>query len=346
MRENKSHIREISEPFAIGGVSLPNRLIQAPMAGVSSRAFRLQARRFGAGLVVTEMVSSYGICYRNQRTLEMIELDAAEHPVAVQLFGSQPEIMAEAARAAAGADIIDINMGCPARKVVKTGAGVALMDDEGLAVRVASAVVEAAGVPVSAKIRSGPGGSVTAFSLAARLEDAGVAALCLHPRLGKQGKKGKADHSVTAELATRLEIPLIASGDITTAASARYLLSEAGCDAVMVGRASLGNPWLFAAILAGNDTVRMPLPTVLEEMAVFYRDLVAEFGEERAARRMRKFYGWYLKPYKPGAALMAELRRATGFREAERLMLESGVLPAGRQDGISGEAINARQQRD
>ncbi|MEK7816919.1 MAG: tRNA-dihydrouridine synthase, partial [Actinomycetota bacterium] len=146
MRENKSHIREISESFAIGAVSVPNRLVQAPMAGVSSRAFRLQSRRFGAGLVVSEMVSSHGIRYRNRRTLQMIELAAAEHPVVVQLFGSHPDVMAEAAReaAASGADIIDINMGCPARKVVRTGAGVALMADEGLAARVASAVVEAA----------------------------------------------------------------------------------------------------------------------------------------------------------------------------------------------------------
>ena len=349
MRKNKSHISGINESFSIGAVAVPNRLVQAPMAGVSSRALRLQARRFGAGLVVTEMVSSYGIIYRNRRTLELTRIAAGEHPVAVQLFGNRPEVMAEAARVAvaAGADIIDINMGCPARKVVKTGAGVALMADEDQAARVAAAVVDAAGVPVSAKIRAGPDRKVTAFSLAGRLEAAGIAALCLHPRLGSQGKKGKADHMITAELAARLRIPLIASGDVTTAADAGHLLSEAGCAAVMVGRAALGNPWLYAGLLAGDGAVRMPLAAVISEMRVFYHDLVGELGEERAARRMRKFYSWYLKPFRPGVALMSELRLTSGFAEAERLLIESGVLAAGRQGGktlpgVIPQAIKSR----
>ena len=316
MTHTTSHI---TEPFNIGAVGLPNRLVQAPMAGVSSRAFRLQARRFGAGLVTTEMISSYGVRYRNPRTLAMLELLEEEHPAAVQLFGARPDVMAEAAKAAeaAGADIIDINMGCPVRKVVKTGAGVALMADEELAAGLTAAVADAVNVPVTVKLRSGAGNEVTAPSLAVRLQEAGAAAVCIHPRLAKQAYKGKADHSVSLELAKNLGVPVIASGDIDSAARAGELLGG-GCAAVMVGRSSLGNPWLFSDLLTGSDPSRRPLDEVLEEMGHFYEDLAAEAGRERAARQMRKFYGWYLKPFSPGGALRDELRRARGFDEAAR----------------------------
>jgi len=163
MTHTTSHI---SEPFRIGSVQLPNRLVQAPMAGISGRAFRLQARRFGAGLLTTEMISSHGIHYHNRRTQAMLELMEEEHPVAMQLFGNDPGVMAEAALAAeaAGADIIDINMGCPVRKVVKTGAGVALMGDEALAARLTAAVSAAVSVPVTVKIRSGSSASLSPIS--------------------------------------------------------------------------------------------------------------------------------------------------------------------------------------
>lgn len=327
----------INEPFEIATLRIPNRLVQAPMAGISGRAFRLQARRFGAGLVVTEMVSSSGVRYRNRRTLSMMSLDGGEHPVAVQLFGNRPEVMAAAAAAAAeaGADLIDINMGCPARKVVKTGAGVALMEDEGLAARVAAAMVAVAGVPVTAKLRAGPGSRVTALSLARRLEDAGVAAIAIHPRTAAQGRSGRADHAVTARLAGRLGIPVLASGDINNAADAARLLSETGCAAVMVGRAALGNPWLYAGMLNGDGAAPMPLEAVLGEMERFYCDLVAELGEERAARRLRKFYGWYLKPFRPDAALKGALRRAADFEVAGRLVRKRLLNPPrpGQPDG-------------
>lgn len=306
----------------MGALQLSNRLLQAPMAGISTRAFRLQARRFGARLTATEMISSYGVHYRNARTLEMLGLVAAEHPVSVQLFGSRPDLMAEAAAEAAehGADIIDINMGCPVRKVTGTGAGVALMTDELLAAKIASAVVEAVPVPVTAKIRSGPHGTVTARSLAPRLQAAGIAALCIHPRLGKEGRKGRADHQVTADLAELLDIPVIASGDIDGPAAAKKLMSQSGCSAVMVGRASLGNPWLFADILADREPRRRPLSQVVDEMALFYADLSVEMGFERSARFMRKFYAWYLKPFRPGAELRAGLMKSSRFEEAAALI--------------------------
>lgn len=321
MTHTTSHI---NEPFNLGGLRLPNRLVQAPMAGISGRAFRLQARRFGAGLLTTEMVSSHGACYRNQRTQAMLELTEAEHPVAVQLFGASPDAMAEAARMAesSGADIIDINMGCPVRKVVKTGAGVALMGDEALAVSIAAAVVGAVQAPVTVKLRSGAGPAATALSLAGKLEATGVSALCIHPRLAGQGYKGKADHSLSRAMAQAASVPVIASGDIDGPPAAEELLAE-GCAAVMIGRASQGNPWIFSDLLGGVAPHRRPIGIVLAELERFYNDMAAETGRERAVRQMRKFYGWYLKPFRPDAKLRDGLRRAEGFSQALELIAQS-----------------------
>lgn len=320
MTHTTSHI---NEPFSVGSVRLPNRLVQAPMAGISGRAFRLQARRFGAGLLTTEMVSSYGIHFHNRRTQAMLELADEEHPVALQLFGNDPEVMAEAALAAeaTGADIVDINMGCPVRKVVKTGAGVALMGDEALAARITTAVCDAVGIPVTVKIRSGLKTEVTAPGFAKRMEEAGAAAICIHPRLANQGQKGWADHSVTGELAASLRVPLIASGDISRPGQASGLI-DSGCAAVMIGRASLGNPWIYADLLAGVEPARRAPGEVLSELSSFYQDILAEMGEERAPRFMRKFYGWFLKPFRPDAGLRDGLRRAGSFAEAQLLIRE------------------------
>lgn len=312
----------IGTPFGIGDLIIANRLVQAPMAGITGAAFRHQARNFGVGLTVTEMISSYGVHYHNQRTMAMLDISAGEHPLAVQLFGGDPRVMAEAARAAesAGADLIDVNMGCPARKVVRTGAGVALMADEPLAAAIVSAMAAAVRVPVTAKFRAGPGKRVTALEFGRRLEDAGAAAVCLHPRLEAQGRKGAADHSLTARLAAGLTIPVIASGDIATTEDVSRLLDEAGAAAVMVGQSALGNPWLYADLLAGALPRRRPLDEVLAEMERFFAGLTAEKGEERAIRNMRKFYGWYLAPFRPGNRLMTEIRRAASFTEAARLI--------------------------
>lgn len=305
---------------------LPNRLAQAPMAGISGRAFRLQALRFGVGLAATEMISSYGVHYRNRRTLEMLRLTHDEHPVSVQLFGNDPELMAAAAVAAAeaGADLIDVNMGCPVRKVVKTGAGAALMGDGKLAARIVAAMTAAVPVPVTAKIRSGLG-EVNAVPFGRKLAAAGAAAVCIHPRLAGQGLKGRADHGITRKLAEELDVPVIGSGDIDSPAAAAALL-EAGCAMVMVGQAALGNPWIFADLLAGREPGRRPISEVLAEMSRFNADLVEEVGPDSAARAMRKFYGWYLKPFKPDPQLRDGLRRAAGFEEAEALIREAFSL--------------------
>jgi len=318
MTRTTSHI---SEPFRIGSVQLPNRLVQAPMAGISGPAFRQQARIFGAGLVTTEMISSFGIHYHNRRTQAMLELVEDEHPVALQLFGNNPEVMAEAALAAeaAGADIIDINMGCPVRKVVKTGAGVALMGDEALAARLTAAVSAAVSVPVTVKIRSGLKRDITAFGFAKKMEQAGAAAICIHPRLAVQGQKGWADHAVSAELAVSVGVPVIASGDISRPGQASGLIQK-GCAAVMIGRASLGNPWIYGDLLAGVEPARRSSGEVLSEMSRFYEDAVAEMGEERAATCMRKFYGWFLRPFRPDARLRDGLRRSSSFADAAELI--------------------------
>lgn len=319
----------IGTPFRIGDVTIPNRLVQAPMAGITGAAFRSQARRFGCALTVTEMISSYGVCYRNRRTLAMLDIAGEGRPLAVQLFGHEPEVMAEAAVAAAeaGADLIDINMGCPARKVVRTGAGVALMADEPRAAAIVSAVAAAVPVPVTAKFRAGPGRRVTALQFGRRLEEAGAAAVCIHPRTEAQGRKGAADHTLTARLAEALTIPVIASGDISDPESAAQLLTEAGAAAVMVGQAALGNPWLFADLLAGDEPRRRPLDEVLEEMERFWAGLAAEKGEERAIRNMRKFYGWYLAPFRPDNLLMSAVRRAPSFAEATAMTREALTDP-------------------
>src|SRR3954470_23671788 len=214
---------DLRESWRIRDVEIPTRVVLAPMAGVSVQAFRRQGRRFGAGLVCSEMVSCAGIEHRNERTLGYLRGASDEHPLAIQIFGSDPRAMAEAARMveAAGADIVDMNFGCPVRKVTKTGAGAHLLEDESLACAITEAVANAVSVPVSVKMRRGvENGSRACLELGPRLVDAGAATLTLHPRSAKQMYTGYADHSLTAELVELVDVPVIASGDITSHAKA------------------------------------------------------------------------------------------------------------------------------
>src|SRR5579862_6181283 len=210
---------DLREHWFLGGVEIPGRLVLAPMAGVSVQAFRRQGRRHGAGLVCSEMVSCAGIEHRNERTLGYLRVAADEHPLAIQIFGSEPAGMAEAARAvvAAGADIVDMNFGCPVKKVTKTGAGAHLLEQPELACRITDAVARAVDVPVTVKMRRGDADKSRAcLSLSPRLVDAGAAALTLHPRSARQMYTGYADHTLTAELVELVDVPVIASGDITS----------------------------------------------------------------------------------------------------------------------------------
>jgi len=282
--------------WSIGGVEIPTRLVLAPMAGVSVQAFRRQGRRYGAGLVCSEMVSCAGIEHRNEKTLGYLRVATDEHPLAIQIFGSEPAVMADAARMveAAGADIVDMNFGCPVRKVTKTGAGANLLEDADLACRITDAVARAVSVPVSVKMRRGlEDGSRACLELGPKLVDAGAAALTLHPRSARQMYTGHADHSLTAELVELVDVPVIASGDITSNARAAAVLSATGAAAVMVGRGAQGNPWALREIL-GEDGAEPTREEVVAELVLFDRETVRELGERRASGFLKKFYSWYL----------------------------------------------------
>ena len=245
---------DLRQPWSIGPVEIPTRLVLAPMAGVSVQAFRRQGRRFGAGLVCSEMVSCAGIEHRNERTLGYLRVAADEHPLAIQLFGSEPGSMAEAARMveAAGADLVDLNFGCPVRKVTKTGAGATLLDDPDHAARIVSAIAAAVEIPVSVKLRRGlRNGSRDCLVVGPRLVRAGAASLTLHPRSAQQMYTGTADHALTAERVALVDVPVVASGDIVSRAKAQAVLATTGAAAVMVGRAAQGNPWVLEQIVDG-----------------------------------------------------------------------------------------------
>jgi len=287
---------DLREAWRIGPVEIPTRLVLAPMAGVSVQAFRRQGRRFGAGLVCSEMVSCAGIEHRNERTLGYLRVAADEHPLAIQIFGSEPRTMAEAARMveAAGADLVDINFGCPVRKVTKTGAGATLLDDPERAAQIVSSIVDAVDIPVTVKLRRGMrNGARDCLAAGPRLVAAGAAALTLHPRSAQQMYTGTADHALTAELVSLVDVPVIASGDICSHADARRVLERTGAAAVMVGRAAQGNPWVLEEIVDG--AAREPSrEEIVAELVLFLREAVRELGERRASGFLKKFYGWYL----------------------------------------------------
>ena len=314
----------LHENWRIRNVEIPTRLVLAPMAGVSVQAFRRQGRRYGAGLVCSEMVSCAGLHHGNERTLGYLRIASDEHPLAVQIFGSEPALMAEAARmvSAAGADIVDINFGCPVRKVTKTGAGATLLDDADRACRIVEAVASATELPVSVKMRRGlEDGSRACLEVGPRLVQAGAASLTLHPRSAKQMYTGSADHSLTRELVERVDVPVIASGDITSRARAQAVLASTGAAAVMVGRAAQGNPWVLREIL--EDA---PAPTreeVVAELVLFMRETVRELGARKAPRFLKKFYGWYLGRGRFPRPFKAELTQIDDLAEVERRLFEA-----------------------
>jgi tRNA-dihydrouridine synthase B len=304
--------RQLTDPWELGSLRVPNRVLLAPLAGIGNWFVRLQAKRHGAGMAVSEMVSSHAIHYRNERTCrELLRIhpdEAAAHggrraPTSIQLFGQDPEVMRSAAAtvAAAGADAIDLNMGCPVPKVCKTGAGAALLADPGRAVAVARAAVEGArearggGVPVTVKLRSGQRpGDTSGFELAHRLVgDAGVAAIAFHPRSAAVHHRGVPDYALAARLAESLPAPVILTGGMNDAPGIREMFARTGVAAVMLARGCLGNPWLFDELVHGRE----PAPSAAEvraELDWVLARAVEHLGAERAARYLRKFYPWYL----------------------------------------------------
>jgi nifR3 family TIM-barrel protein len=322
----------LTDPFEIGGVPIANRVLLAPLAGIGNWFVRLQAKRHGAGLAVSEMVSSFALHYKNERTLrELLVLHPDEHPVSIQLFGHDAEVMRSGAAiaAAAGADLIDINMGCPVPKVRKTGAGAQLLREPELALALARAAREGSGLPVTVKLRSGiEAGDRSGFELAIRLaEEAGVAAIGFHPRAATKGHKGQPDYALTRELTERIEVPVIVSGGLSSAAAARQAYEESGADAVMIARGSLGNPWVFEE-LTGRRAAPPSRAEVAEELLWVVDRAEEHLGPERAERYLRKFYPWYFEGIGADKRVRDELQRTADLARARQL-IEAARTPVG-----------------
>lgn len=287
----------------IGNVEVASRLALAPMAGVTDLAFRRLCRDMGAGYSCTELVSAKALCYQDKKSRTLLKMAPNEHPAAAQIFGSDVTCMAEAAQIAAevsGAEIIDINMGCPVGKVVANGDGSALMKDPEKAARIAEAVVKASPVPVTVKMRRGwDKGSINAVPLAKMLEQAGVAALCIHGRTRAQMYAGQADWTTIREVKEAVSIPVMANGDVFTAQDAVRILQFTGADMAVIGRGAFGNPWIFTqaeAALNGEDIP--PLPPLAERIDTAMRQMawaVEDKGEHIAMLEARKQFCWYLK---------------------------------------------------
>ena len=332
---------QLTDPWHIGPVRIPNRVVLAPLAGIGNWFVRLQAKRYGAGLAVSEMVSSFGVHHRNEKTVtEMLRIHPEERtggrgPVAVQLFGQDPEVMRSAAATVAerGADLIDINMGCPVPKVCKTGAGAALLGDPARAVAVARAAREGSGLPVTVKLRSGQRpGDTDGYALAHRLvEDAGVAAIGFHPRSAAVHHKGTPDYALAARLAETLPAPVILTGGLRSPQAVRTAFEQTGATAVMLARGALGNPWLFARLLGAPEAPEPTPDEVLDELEWVMERAVEHLGGPRAGRYLRKFYPWYVERLRlePGRAkrLQEALQRTATIDEARAVLAGLRNLP-------------------
>jgi tRNA-dihydrouridine synthase B len=325
-------MRSLHDPWELGGITIPNRVVLAPLAGIGNWFVRLQAKRYGAGLAISEMVSSHAIHFGNRKTLDELLVvhpdERAGGPVAIQLFGQDPEIMRSAAAVAAerGADFIDLNMGCPVPKVMKTGAGAALIRDPETAVAVARAAAEGSGLPVTVKLRAAlePGG-VEGFEVARRLvEDAGVAGLTFHPRSAAVRHAGTPDYELAARLVDELPVPVVVSGGMEGAEHIRAVFESTGCAAVMLARGALGNPWLFAQVLGTSDAEPSQDEIVAEWRWVVDR-AVEHLGPERAARYLRKFHPWYVDRLGAGKDVQAALQQA-GTIAGQRAVID-GLAP-------------------
>ncbi|HEY1359375.1 MAG TPA: tRNA-dihydrouridine synthase family protein [Thermoleophilaceae bacterium] len=320
-------MRSLTDSWELGGIEVANRLVLAPLAGIGNWFVRLQARRHGAGLVVSEMVSSFGVKHGNERTVrEFLCIHPEEHPVSMQLFGQDADVMREAAAAVAeaDADLIDLNMGCPVRKVCKTGAGAALLDDPDRAVAIARAAGEGSGLPVTVKLRPGNRpGERSGVELARRLVDeAGVAGIGFHPRHASQQHKGRPDYALVAELVEELDVPVILSGGLSSDERVLEAFERSGAEAVMLARGSLGNPWRFERLLGLRDG-EPSLHEILAELDWVIERCEEHLGPGRADRYMRKFYPWYGERLGLTKALQHRLVTAPSAAQAREILHEN-----------------------
>ena len=313
----------------IGNVSLDNRVFLSPMAGVTDLPFRLICKQKGCGMLYTEMINAKALCYNDENTKKMTKIEDEEHPIAIQIFGSEPEYMGRAAEIlnSHSNEILDINMGCPAPKVIKNGDGSALMKNPKLAEEVMRAVVENSTKPVTLKIRKGwDDNSVNAVEIAKIAEECGISALAIHGRTREQFYSGKADWDIIAEIKQAINIPVIGNGDVFEVEDAVNMLEKTKCDAIMIGRGAQGNPWIFNRINHYMKTGKiLPEPTLEEKITTAIRHMnlaVAEHGDYVAVREMRKHIGWYLKGLKNSAKYRDQINKITDYKEVIAMLEE------------------------
>jgi nifR3 family TIM-barrel protein len=319
----------------IGSVKLENNLVMAPLAGITDLPFRLLIKESGCGLVYSEMISANGLVHGSVKTVRMLDSHPSEKPLAVQIFGADPAVMAEAARtvAASGADILDINFGCSVRKVVKTGAGAALMREPERAEAMLKAVRGAVDLPLTIKIRSGwDRTGAQALQIARIAEHSGVDAVAVHPRSAQQGFRGRADWEVIGRVKHSIHIPVIGNGDIVDARDALQMVADTGCDAVMIGRAAIGRPWIFTRILdlkAGRNPPPIALDERIEILRRYLEAAVRYHGEAAACRMLRSRLGWFVKGLPFGSQFRESIKHLTSEAEAlERIAAFHHLLKA------------------
>jgi len=312
----------------IGNVEIKNRIIMAPMAGITNVAFRKIIKEFGAGLVVSEMVSDKALCYGNQKTIDMLQIDENEHPVSIQIFGGDVESMVTAAKFVdenSNCDIIDINMGCPVNKVLKAHAGSFLLQYPELVYDIVKNVVEAVSKPVTVKIRIGYDfDSINCVEIAKLIEKAGASAIAVHGRTRSQMYEGHADWSYIKQVKEAVSIPVIGNGDVKTAQDTMRMLEETGCDAVMVGRAALGNPWVIKQMVSYvEDGILLEEPTADEKIDQCLRHaqrLIPVESEKNAIRQMRGHAPWYIKGLKSASVVKNQLSKVNTYQELEDIL--------------------------
>lgn len=317
----------LKNPVSGKSVNLSSQLILAPMAGISSLPYRLAAREHGAGLVCTEMISADGIIRGNPSTSEMIAISSMERPVSIQLYGNKADVMARAAQMIErDADVIDLNSGCPVKKIVKSGSGSALMKQPDIFRDIVSSVVKSVSCPVTAKIRSGWNDKEkNALEIAKIAEDSGAAAVIIHARTKSQGFSGTSDWNMIADVKKAVSIPVIGNGDVNIPEDAKAMLDATGCDGVMIGRGALGNPWIFSRTIKYLETgIIPPEPSIderLNHLIKFAKELADLKGESIACKQIRKFVKWYTKGIYQAKEMRQEAVKVESLKQLEDIVM-------------------------